>query len=371
MAMTTFTGFRMLWIVVAVMVLALALSLLAGDPVDTLLRLDVPAVGASAGAVVNTGPGAIVKNSDKVSVAMQQQLGDVVRAYAENTRYPEYSKPLNANDWNLLHPRAFVARKAALANTSGMTATIVIDRYIVDRNVDLPVQVQVAAKPGAEHAALATRVAVWLQQKGQRSAPAVLADRGASGEQAFAGIVPASVLQSVSVGETAVLAEVQFSNGERSVVTAMVKLYERGARLVRLGDASVDGADLVIPAYFEVTSPGRYRVEANLFSAAGNEPVSHLNAEFPLSAEARVGLMKVHAVTLRAKGAAGPYVLRDIDISRQPDQPGDATGYGTTAAESFTVRGFPLASYSSEPWQDPAAQQRLDFLKKLADAKSK
>lgn len=83
----------------------------------------------------------------------------------------------------------------------------------------------------------------------------------------------------------------------------------------------------------------------------------------------RNGLLKVHTVTLRAKHAAGPYVLRDFDITRLPDTPGELTSYGSAAVESFAVRGFPLDSYSNEPYVDPEAQQRADFLKKLAAGK--
>lgn len=74
----------------------------------------------------------------------------------------------------------------------------------------------------------------------------------------------------------------------------------------------------------------------------------------------------MHAVTLRAAGEAGPYVLRDVDITRLPDQPGDATGYGSAVAASFPVRGFPLDAYSNEPWDDPEARQRLQFLQRLS-----
>ena len=52
-----------------------------------------------------------------------------------------------------------------------------------------------------------------------------------------------------------------------------------------------------------------------------------------------------------------------------PDAPGDLTGFGSAAVESFAVRGFPLDSYSHEPYQDPEAEEKLAFLKKLAAGK--
>lgn len=320
--------------------------------------------------IASASSGYILPSSDvahdvNMPAAMRAQLADVANAYADNARFPDYAKPLNANDWNLLHPRAFVERKASLANMPGLTATLLLDHYIIDRSKDQPVQVQLVAEPGSTGAVSATKVNVWLQQKRQRSAAMTLLPAEGVG-QVFSGILPATSLRSVPLGETAVVAQVEFSNGERSNVTAMVKLYEPEARLLRLGDARVDDADLVIPATFEVIRAGHYLVAANLFNAGTNEPVSHLNAELDLSSDNRNGLLKVHTVTLRAKHAAGPYVLRDFDITRLPDTPGELTSYGSVAVESFAVKGFPLDSYSNEPYVDPEAQQRADFLKKLA-----
>ena len=192
--------------------------------------------------------------------AMHAQMGDIATVYAENARYPDYAKPLNANDWNLLHPQALVPRQAALANAPGLSATVILDRYILDRNLDQPVQVQLTTEPGTGGSVSVNRVTVWLQQSGKRSAVLTLAGTG----QSFQGVLPASSLRSVPAGETAVVAQLELSNGERSNVNAMVRLYEPEARLVRLGDTRVDGADLVIPASFEVSRPGHFRVAANL-----------------------------------------------------------------------------------------------------------
>ena len=132
-----------------------------------------------------------------------------------------------------------------------------------------------------------------------------------------------------------------------------------------MGNSQQDGADLVIPAQFSVVDPGYYRVEANLMTGDG-EPVSHLDATFTLSRGAGIGLMKVHSAVLRAKGAAGPYRLSGIDVKRMPSKPGDATRYGSSRMPTYPVSGFPLDSYSNEPYVDPLVQQRVEFLRRLS-----
>lgn len=318
-----------------------------------------PARGAPNG----EGDSGEIAAGDDVSPQMRRQLADIARAYAENARYPSYAIPLAADDWAQLNPRAFVPRQAPLQALPGVTASIVLERSVVDRDSALPVRVVLSATAGEEGMVNAGAVRVLVQRQGQSSALVTLAREAAT---VFAGVLPATALQAVPAGELLVVAEIDFAGGERAVVTAMAKSYDSAARLLALGEPRVEGADLVIPARFEVAVAGDYRVQANLFTADGKTPVSHLNAEFPLAAGTAMAPLKVHAVTLRAAGEAGPYVLRDVDITRLPDQPGDATGYGSAVAASFPVRGFPLDAYSNEPWDDPEARQRLQFLQRLS-----
>ncbi|MCC2638475.1 MAG: hypothetical protein K0Q68_2194 [Moraxellaceae bacterium] len=323
-----------------------------------------PAGGGAAGG----DPGKDRAGDDAVPAEMRQQLGDIADAYARNARYPSYATPLSANDWAQLNPGAFVPRSAPLKALPGVSATLVLERYLIDRRSDLPVRVVLSSTSGTTATAAVSAVRVLLRQQGQSSAAVTLA---AAGTAAFAGVLPASALRAVAAGDIVVIAEIDTAGGERAIVTAMARSYDSAARLLGLGDARIEGADLVIPARFDVATAGLYRVQANLFTADGKVPVSHLNAEFPLAAGPAAAMMKVHAVTLRAAGEAGPYVLRDIDITRLPDQPGQPTGHGSAAAATFAVRGFPLDAYSNEPWEDPEARQRLEFLQKMAGTQAR
>ena len=299
-----------------------------------------------------------------VPAEMRAQLADIATAYAQNARYPDYSKPLQREDWQSLHPQAFIPRKASLSNMVHLSATIMLDRYIVDRSVEQPVQVQLHKESGFDTSLSVSAVEIWLQQNAKRSPTTTLTATG----QHFAGVLAVPAMRSMLQGETAVMAQIVFSNGQRSLISTMIKLYEPEAKLLKLGEAYIDGADLVIPAQFELNKAGNYIVAANLFNAENTEPISHLTAEMTLSPTQKTGLLKVHAATLRAKQAASSYLLKDVDITRLPDNAGELTSYGSSVASSFAVRAFPLESYSHEPYNDPAAQQKLAFLQKLATA---
>jgi len=138
------------------------------------------------------------------------------------------------------------------------------------------------------------------------------------------------------------------------------------ATLTHLNSSYVEGAHLVIPAHFDVSVPGYYRVQANLFDEKSQQPISHINTAFLLTKRQNSGMLKVHASTLRSKGFSGPYSLTHFDITRGPSKPGDKTGYGSSEEKSFKIEGFDLNSYSHEAYDDPKNRQRLEFLQKMA-----
>lgn len=293
---------------------------------------------------------------------MHAQMGDIADAYRESIRFPTYSRPLTEHDWQLLNPRAFVASEIPIEGVPDLRVSVELVQAISDMRTPLPVTVT-AVSPTASVAS----VAVTLHRAGQSTAAMQLqASPANAGVQVFQGVLPPDLLAAAGAGEVILRAELQLASGESVAATAMLELYASAADLAYLGDAYVEGAHLVIPAYFEVFSRGHFRVQANLMDAATGAPVSHVNATFVLSEDAPVGLLKVHAATLRAMAAPGPYLLTDFNIRRSPSWPGDTSGYGSAAQPSYPVAGFALEGYSDEPYVDEQAQQRLQFLEQMS-----
>ena len=303
-------------------------------------------------------------NEDQMINLMKFQMADIAEQYRKNMQYPEYSKPLQKNDWSLLNPRAFIPREAPLGDHPGLSASIILDQYIVNRDKDLPVKMIIK---GQDDNAYPTGVALFLIADGDSRPLVNLNETDWDGEVSiYSGSVPAAMIRDVKADEVVLKAKISISNHEDAIVTTVIKLFGNEATLTHLGNPYVENADLIIPAYFDVNNPGRYSVQANLFDASGKEPVSHLNSVFQLSGDNNSGLIKVHASTLRSKGNPGPYLLKDFNITKKPSNPGDKTGYGSSASDSFIIDGFPLGSYSDEPYEDPKNKQRLEFLQKLA-----
>lgn len=308
----------------------------------------------------------IPENWDTEGVRLQ--MVDVSEAYQENIRYPKYSKPLHKNDWNLLNPRAFIPTSTTLDFNEGLSAAIVLSKYIVSRDDHLNVSVHVTGE--ALNSLRPEYVSVYLSNKGQHSkAISLNSVVAAEGQLTYSGIVDKSVFSEIKNTEVMLIAELSFNNDEQAKVSAVFKLMGNEATLTTINDSYVEGSHLIVPASFDVLNPGYYRFEANLFDQTSKEPISHLNSSFLLTKSENTGLLKIHASTLRSKGYAGPYTLTDFNITRRPEKPGDTTGYGRSKEDSYTVKGFDLSFYSQEEYVDPKNQQRLEFLQKMAGIK--
>jgi hypothetical protein len=309
-----------------------------------------------------------VNQDSWISEGARLQMVDVSQAYEENIRYPKYSKPLHKNDWNLLNPRAFVPSKMALDFNQGLSAAIVLSEYIVSRDDDLTVKVQVSGE--ALSSVTPEVISVYLSDKGKHTKTLALTSVVSSeGMLTYTGIMDKTLFSDIENSEVMIIAELDFNNDEQAKVSAVFKLMGTEATLTSISDSFVEGAHLIIPTSFDVSTPGYYRIEANLFDKASQTPISHLNSAFLLTKRENTGLLKIHASTLRSKGFVGPYILTDFNITRRPAKPGDKTGYGRSEEDSFAVQGFDFSLYSQEEYVDPKNQQRLEFLQKMAGIK--
>jgi hypothetical protein len=294
--------------------------------------------------------------------AIKEQMADISDAFEENMRFPNYSKPLSENNWTLLNPRAFVPKAMPLAGLKNTGVKIIIPRFIVTRDESFPVTVKVISS--GENAPQVQTLVLSISKK-QYELP-LKTSSSTNNESEFSAFVSKSLLKSIEETEVIISANIMFNNLKEASVSSVFKLVGNEVVLEDLSSSYVDGADLVIPGNFSVDISGHYRVQANLFDKASLTPISHLNNTFQLDSGSETGLLKVHAETLRSKGFAGPYILKDFNITRSPSAPGELTGYGTSKSESYDIQGFDLDSYSREKYEDKSSQQRLQFLQKMA-----
>jgi hypothetical protein len=321
---------------------------------------------------INTAQPAVAEKAEKETGpfddVMKHQLQSLLNDYKASARFPSYSKPLSTADWHLLNPRAFIETPMPLANLPGVMASILVPQFIHNRQRALPVQFRIQTTAANLSTADIAHMTLTLKQAERETSPIYLS--GAVTEDdgfAFVGSIPPAHLSQLNEGECTILAVLSLHNGVQTQATAQIKLFDPQAELQQLGPAFVDHTDLVIPARFLVNAPGYYRIQANLFDESGTRPISHINAAFALSESNHTGLLKVHAVTLRARQEPGPYLLRDFDIIKEPDRPGTPTRFGSSLIVEQRINGFDLDAYSYEPYQNPQFEKTLPFLEAISE----
>jgi hypothetical protein len=339
---------------------------------------------------------------------LRKTFADIAQRYEKSMRFPPYSKPLSSRDWALLNPRPFLSLKVPVTGMPQAEVELELPNYIVDVSKDLPIIVRAYWQSKQSSAQLVTVSVQLRNQFGNVGSqvplnakrPAIksanhdvgMSDLGLSdvskesnfsrsgnatenaqprlGVSVFAGNIKSQILQSAGAGKLTVLAHLTFSDGHHFTTAAQLKAFETVATLTHIGPSFIDGAHLMLPAFFAVESSGRYRIRANLFDAQTNRPISHLTSYFSLQAPEDSAVLKVYAVTLRAQSAPGPYKLGQIEVTCLPKSPGDSTKYGNTLNKTYDVNGLGLAQYSDEPYQNNKLEQRLQFLQRLSEGKA-
>lgn len=135
--------------------------------------------------------------------------------------------------------------------------------------------------------------------------------------------------------------------------------------LTGIAEPHIDGEFLVLPLSLDYDRSGYYFVQANLYNADG-EPLLHLETEGPLTANEPGLRLRASGPALIDLEAPGPYVLRDVHLTRMggnglPDLQGQAP------QGEFQIPAFDLEGYADSTWSDPLAQQRQEFLDELSN----
>lgn len=135
--------------------------------------------------------------------------------------------------------------------------------------------------------------------------------------------------------------------------------------LTGVAEPHIDGEFLVLPLSLDYDRSGYYFVQANLYNADG-DPLLHLETEGPLTANDPGLRLRASGPALIDLDAPGPYVLRDVHLTRMggngiPDLQGQAP------QGEFQIPALDLEGYADSTWSDPLAQQRQEFLDELSN----
>jgi len=313
-----------------------------------------------------------------IETAIAAQISDAAKTYEFNSKFPPYSKPLNANNWNLLNPRPFIPRKQALEVGDGVQGVITLDSYVIHNDRPMNVTVTLSSESGsvggidsvsAQLLASGERIALQTEAHSHTSLHSNLhsnSHSNSSASRVLTGGFSVDQIATLNSGEQSLLVQVTTPSGDVVNLSTQFKLVATQASLVSIGTAYVDGAHLMVPAQFSTDNPGKYRLQANVFTEDMKTPIAHVNETFELDSGETTTNLRVHASTLRLAGAAGPYVLTGINLTKVSTKPGEPTLYGDAQQTSYSINGFDLALYDDSEYSNPDNEARLQFLRNIS-----
>ncbi|WP_196160201.1 hypothetical protein [Reinekea sp. G2M2-21] len=321
------------------------------DPVIPVppLALPVPTCQPDTG---NTQPALAIPES-VTEEAIDAQFADIADQFAELIQYPTSSLPIfNAEAVEKYLPnQSFPIR----FEENGVTLSLRSERLQYSPNEPIRGVVSVAGLDQVQGT-------LQVLQAGQTIAN--LSVTVSSGPTSFE-IPPLG--QRWMEAELQLVASVKSAEQEWTVSTPIQRFDSDNAtiQLLSAEKSFVDGSWLVMPMIVDVSQPGFFRLEANLYSANSRKPLIHLSAEQELNRGEQTLNLAAHISALKAMNDPGDYLLRDFALEQMPGPPDFEAISGLVAIPEAKISGHPFGEYDDAPYVDDEALARLEFLQQV------
>lgn len=289
------------------------------------------------------------------------RLAEVADQYAAAIKYPTFSEPItDATALQKYLPNQSYTNAMPLDPQDPHSPRMVLltdkHRYFSGENIVASVRLDGADADAriTVNGRLISEGRVLLQVPGVASADG----------DTFGLVYSLGAASAVSGGEMRVVAQIDL-DGKTYELGTQIEYVKSMASITAVGSAQLQGEYLSIPVQVSTSNPGYHEVAANLYSASSGQPLIHLDTQEELQTVNGILTLRAHIRALKVKGDAGPYLLKDLLITRMPSAPDFVSTYGHSLQPAYPVNGFPLGSYNDEPYIDNEAQERLEFLRGL------
>ena len=313
------------------------------------------------------------EKADAAAVLSQEakkSFANVAKAFEVSMKFPQYSRPLGKENWDLLHPHEFVAHKRAIDPDFKFSFQLDLPNFVLFWGDPIPVTFTLTADADKPLPAVQSLTGEIADGKNNVLKEFKLEEiENTNTRKVYkANLKPEKSDYENWPRELTVRVWVKLSGMEKAGHHSTFRYVAKGAVIKGRGIEYVLVDHLVIPIKLEVFREGRYRVRANLFDEKSGEPISHVTGKNKLSVGDGEVEMKVHAVALFHKNAPGPYILKDFSVTRVP-APGKMLEYGSSDVESFNIPAHSLNLYTQREYEDDLNKERLEFLQKLSKPK--
>ncbi len=294
---------------------------------------------------------------------MKERLLELSDIYEEQTKYPDFSLPIDKNELETKYlPDIAVANElpARLSDPNSPGLSIKTSRLRYFPGDEVSAIAVISGLPEAEPSSVRSQL-LW---NGEALAHATVMPRDDAPHSYDVHFGPLQLSQVSQQVELNLYTEFMFQ-GESFERLTSFEYVPTIARLDGVAPASVNGEYLEIPVYVSTDKPGFHRVKGNLYDATTGEPLVHLRAEEQLDTSSGTLVLKAHIAALKKAGSEGPYELKDLGLQRLPSEPDYITEFGSIEQEVFNVNSFSFNQYSDKPYINEKSQRIAKELRRI------
>lgn len=293
--------------------------------------------------------------------AQVQQIADL---YEDTAKYPLGSQPIkNVADARLPEPFEETGVETPFETESGekITLSAAVDKFQYYSGDQIQVRLNLN---GAKAGAFITVVAVLAGSSGDTSLETDLIANDAS-QTNFTGVFDTTIAPPNTFSTEMIVKLLVGVDGEAFFTTVAFRYNVASARLTSLGFVRANGPNMDIPLEYSVFTSGYYFVSAVLFDAQTDQPLIALQTEGRMTQGNGRLLMQAHIQALQEVGSEGPYVLKNIKAHRGAERGEQFDQPATSLKSEFGINAIPFSGYENDSYQDPLAQERIEFLRNI------
>lgn len=276
---------------------------------------------------------------------------DPLTAYRKANVYPPTSRPLTAEQLDLLQPNQRHEATQPTEHGLGVSYLFTADRYFVigDETLTATLEVRKNGTPIPVKITQAYAAVLDPVTHVDKQIPLTFGARGTSLASTFA---PSTLPLK---RQTAIAIDVEFDHGSGTQHGHFDFQYTPAggipARFTGTFGDAIDAGSLVVRAGVEVTAPGHYVIDANLFDAA-DQPVAWSRFKGELAAGTQAAELVFFGKVIVDAAAHGPFHIGQLRGARyapgeDPDLEQMPSFTGSYVTQPYPTRAFSDAEYDS------------------------
>ena len=299
------------------------------------------------------------KNIEKELPSADYELKRVAATYEAQSVYPDYSVPISGNEHLLERNKNFPVERQYNKNNLEGAVAINMDKFRYEEGDVAEAEAVVEGNP--------TFISSIKEVYGMIDEEKIEFSYMDGGDVNF---YTATIDTSDYSGEKNLKFYIDLHGKDKILQTIPFEVYSPIGKVTGVGSTKIEDNNLIIPVKVSLDKQGFYRISGNLYYKETQRPLTHLQGKkYIRSSGSNTIDLKVYGKHFVDNEMDGDFILKDLELRRQPTKPGPdtKTEYGEPTEEEFEIDGIDADNFTDNPYSDPLIQARVEFLNNISN----